>query len=445
MFMPDTAERSTSSDVVPVEDSVAVHRDPSPRRLELLLAAVALLLSTGAVLSLWAPAGDVLAGGESSVNRAIWALLYLASASLLLATGTLRPALRRVPWTLWLLLLVAAASPVWSADPVGSATRLAALAGSTVIGLYIGARFGSLDFLRVNGWAIVLAIAASFAVGIAAPSLAVTQDVRGDMWRGAFPHKNTLGIMMAWGVAVSLLLAVHGRAWRRIGWLGVGAAALLLLAMSGSRTGVVVLVAASLACWGGLWLARAPRVLAIATGTIALAVAGATTFLVATNFVELTTALGRDPTLTGRTEIWRAVIDSIAQRPWLGYGYEAFWGGIDSPARAVWAQHGVGFGVTEFRAMSAHNGWLNVWLQLGVGAVALLAASLAIAIGRSMRQLRAHRTAATAAPLLFLVYLLIFSTVEGAMINANGFFWIMLVAIIAHVPTRSELDERRAT
>ena len=35
--------------------------------------------------------------------------------------------------------------------------------------------------------------------------------------------------------------------------------------------------------------------------------------------------LGKDATLTGRTGIWSAVIDSIAKRPLLGYGYQAFW------------------------------------------------------------------------------------------------------------------------
>jgi hypothetical protein len=34
--------------------------------------------------------------------------------------------------------------------------------------------------------------------------------------------------------------------------------------------------------------------------------------------------LGKDQTLTGRTDLWPLVIDSIAERPMLDWGYRAF-------------------------------------------------------------------------------------------------------------------------
>ena len=35
--------------------------------------------------------------------------------------------------------------------------------------------------------------------------------------------------------------------------------------------------------------------------------------------------IGKDPTLTGRTEIWTYVIKDIGMKPFLGWGYYAFW------------------------------------------------------------------------------------------------------------------------
>ena len=35
--------------------------------------------------------------------------------------------------------------------------------------------------------------------------------------------------------------------------------------------------------------------------------------------------LGKDTTLTGRTELWDAVVSLIKERPFLGYGYRAMW------------------------------------------------------------------------------------------------------------------------
>ena len=48
------------------------------------------------------------------------------------------------------------------------------------------------------------------------------------------------------------------------------------------------------------------------------------------------TALGRSATLTGRTRIWQMSLDNIAQRPWLGYGFGAFWRPGEVEARTMW-------------------------------------------------------------------------------------------------------------
>ena len=70
---------------------------------------------------------------------------------------------------------------------------------------------------------------------------------------------------------------------------------------------------------------------------------------------ELAGAVGRDPTLTGRTVIWSAVL-STHTNPLLGAGYESFW--LGPRLTTVWAQ--VGVGINE-----AHNGYLEVYLNLG--------------------------------------------------------------------------------
>jgi O-antigen ligase len=71
-------------------------------------------------------------------------------------------------------------------------------------------------------------------------------------------------------------------------------------------------------------------------------------------------ALGRDETFTGRTWIWEAVIPEFKHMPWLGHGFQSFW-------------------TTEWRAMVfgmpyAHNGYLDILLELGVVGLALYTA-----------------------------------------------------------------------
>jgi O-antigen ligase len=66
-------------------------------------------------------------------------------------------------------------------------------------------------------------------------------------------------------------------------------------------------------------------------------------------------AVGRDPTLTGRTVIWNAVL-STHTNPLLGAGYESFW--LGPRLFKVWRQTGAGIN-------EAHNGYLEVYLNQG--------------------------------------------------------------------------------
>ena len=72
-------------------------------------------------------------------------------------------------------------------------------------------------------------------------------------------------------------------------------------------------------------------------------------------------AAGRDPTLTDRTLIWKVLL-SMNTNPWVGTGYETFW--LGSRLQRVWDS---GFHVNE-----AHNGYLQVYLNLGLVGLCLV-------------------------------------------------------------------------
>ena len=67
-------------------------------------------------------------------------------------------------------------------------------------------------------------------------------------------------------------------------------------------------------------------------------------------------ALGRDPTFTGRTEIWSQVL-AFHTNPIFGTGFESFWLGERLQ------QMGEG---KVFRIVQAHNGYLEIYLNLGL-------------------------------------------------------------------------------
>jgi len=74
--------------------------------------------------------------------------------------------------------------------------------------------------------------------------------------------------------------------------------------------------------------------------------------------------LGRQANFSGRTMIWTAVL-SIPINPLLGTGFETFW--LGSRLDQVWALAGQG------KIQEAHNGYIEVYLNLGWIGLALLA------------------------------------------------------------------------
>ena len=73
--------------------------------------------------------------------------------------------------------------------------------------------------------------------------------------------------------------------------------------------------------------------------------------------------LGKDPTLTGRTKIWSAVL-SEPINPVVGAGYESFW--LGRRLQRMW---------TRFRNLhlnEAHNGYIEMYLTLGWIGISLL-------------------------------------------------------------------------
>jgi O-antigen ligase len=69
----------------------------------------------------------------------------------------------------------------------------------------------------------------------------------------------------------------------------------------------------------------------------------------------LAVAVGRDPDLTGRTNIWSVVLAS-GTNPLIGAGYESFW--LGDRLQWVWERAG--------KVNEAHNGFLEVYLSLGL-------------------------------------------------------------------------------
>src|SRR6185295_2852167 len=78
----------------------------------------------------------------------------------------------------------------------------------------------------------------------------------------------------------------------------------------------------------------------------------------------LFSALDRDETLTGRVDVWKDV-QAMVTNPLLGFGYESFW--LGDRLTYLWKRH-------PWQPNQAHNGYLEVYLNLGIVGLTILSA-----------------------------------------------------------------------
>ena len=94
-------------------------------------------------------------------------------------------------------------------------------------------------------------------------------------------------------------------------------------------------------------------------------------------FSEAIGALGRDPTLTDRSQVWNDVL-AIDNDPVLGTGFESFW--LGERLDKLWAKW-------WWHPNQAHNGYIETYLNLGMLGVVILAGLILSTFRKIRREL----------------------------------------------------------
>lgn len=132
---------------------------------------------------------------------------------------------------------------------------------------------------------------------------------------------------------------------------------------------------------------------------------------------ELASQVGRDPTLTGRTVIWNAVL-STHTNPLVGTGYESFW--LGPRLNQVWQ---LATPINE-----THDGYLDVYVNLGFVGLFLLGALLISSYRNICKNLTPFSSLATLSAALWTIAL--FYNVTEAAFSASFMCLTFLVGTI---------------
>lgn len=405
-----------------------------PGLLERAMVVLVLLFSTNAVIPTLRQGGNLNAeNNPDSLMQVLWTLIYGVVIALLIVNYFNQMIRARGVWLLSFLVGATVFSVLWSDVPFLTAQRAFALVGTTALGTLLGLRYSRTELMRLVAWTLALAAIASLIFIVLLPGYGVIQDHRGVAWRGAFTTKGQLSQLMTLSSVVWFLYLRQSSSHRIIKLLLL-LTSVTLVFEARSVTSLIVLIAVAM-------FIPAFRVLRLQFGLAVpmflMYAAAVGTFMIwaASNSNNLAYWFGRDPTLTGRTSLWQIAWEKVLERPFLGYGYSGFWRGWAGPSADVWLAIG-------WRPPHAHNGYLEIALQLGFVGVIIYAAVYLQALARAVTLARQIKGVDGEFPLVFLLFTFLVNFSEVYILGRNTIYWVLFVTILFQPPIAAPLRER---
>lgn len=351
----------------------------------------------------------------------------IAGRQLLLMRPQLQPIIRQTA-ALWTLIALLFASTIWSVAPNVTIVDSIELLGTTLIGIYIAARFSLPQFLRILAIAFATIELSSLVIVFLNPGFGRADWGTGP-WQGIFLDKNISGASASLAIISQAVLLPASKGLAR--WLllvGILVAGLFLVeANSATAFGdcAVVMVAAIAA-----FACRSSKLGGVARFTTALIAVSLLAFVAVFGFsVEnIYSALGRSSDLTSRADFWPYLQAAIADRPFFGYGYDAF---FISPFS--W-QYLASFIVQAggWSPYHAHDSFLQTAIDVGYVGLGILVIVLINGLRRAITYFFKERGSVALWPLAIIVFLTIGSYTETYYLNSNSLEWILFVAAVAY-------------
>ena len=128
-----------------------------------------------------------------------------------------------------------------------------------------------------------------------------------------------------------------------------------------------------------------------------------TPFVGKLSFLDISSMVGRNETLTGRNEVWATLLPYALQRPLWGYGFGGFW---TDAMRAITSAH-------------AHNGYLDVILNLGLFGLFLFSLFL-LSFSRKAQRVMALDFDWGCLSICFLIMALVHNITESTIVGFTG-------------------------
>jgi exopolysaccharide production protein ExoQ len=380
----------------------------------------------------------------SPLDRSFFVILLIAGAIVLLKRGQLVGALLRRNLPILLYFLYSGFSVLWSDFPDVAIRRWIKFLGNLVMVLIVltdSQPAAAIKRLLAQAAFVLLPVSVLLAKYYPDLGRAFT---RGEsvyspwtlMYTGVTDSKNGLGtICLLFGLGAlcrTIELFRQKDEPRRLRHFVAQFVLILVTAWLFSKANSMT----SLCCFlvaGGLIVATSLRRLARSSMFVNFLVVGALCISALAIFVapSLLASVGRDPTLTGRTDIWKLVL-SMTKSPFFGTGFESFW--LGPRLERIWS-------IYWWHPNEAHNGYIEIFLNLGWFGIALFFIVLATGYRNVIAALRRNPDSG-GIRLAYFVGGIMYNFTESAfrIIDPVWLFFLLTAMVVPEVATTPVSD-----
>ncbi len=327
--------------------------------------------------------------------------------------------------TVFVLLGYLIVSTAWSQFPEITLFRAVSALLTTLFAVYLSMRCSAEQIMHFFSVTVTILLLGSLLFVLLIPSLAISSGgLYGGSWNGVFQTKNALGLVLGIGCITFLFKAMTSRSQKDIA-LALCCFAMLYLSNAKSSLAASVLTLLFVCIFSAIRSVaptRLPLFLTLSIISIIITITG-----VVANFEAILSFMGRDGTLTNRSEIWSLVEYYIQDNFWRGHGYRVFFAKPD--VQMLFQQ------ILQGRVPAhSHNIFIEMMLDGGIIGVFLLLFVLLQAFIRSIIYSISQPWAARYWYLAIMLYILIIGQVEA--FSFSNYLWVLVVLVSGVVPTQ---------
>jgi exopolysaccharide production protein ExoQ len=323
--------------------------------------------------------------------------------------------------------IIALASVFWSDFPNETLAHLRGLIRSTIFGAYLATCYSFREQIRLLSWTVSISIILNIIICLANPSYG-TAIANGVMtWQGFYAFKQYLARFMTISFTIYLFNLLSNKKNIFLPLIGI-ILSIFIIFMSTSKTALIlVILMVCLLPLDKIAKQKSSHRIVIFFSIVVLVGSILCLFVVNLETI-LVDILGKDIEFNGRVPLWNLAFEKISDRPFLGYGYAAFW---VSDAGYDIVKHSWGsLAVESSKDFHSHNGYIDLSLQVGLIGLLTLIASILTILKRVIYLLISIKTKESLCMLQIMAIIMVVNASEViTFLSESSIFWILYVSI----------------